>query len=96
MFIVILTYKVPLEQIEIHLENHILYLKEQYNKGVFLASGRKVPRSGGIILAKTYDKSELELILKQDPFNQNALADYEIIEFLPSMTCDKLEFLIER
>nr|WP_297161727.1 YciI family protein [uncultured Dysgonomonas sp.] len=95
MFIVILTYKVPLEEIEAHLENHIIYLKEQYKAGNFLASGRKVPRSGGVILAKTAEKSELELILTQDPFNQNNLADYEIIEFIPSMTCKELDFLIE-
>lgn len=95
MFIVILTYKVSLEQVEVHLENHILYLKEQYKAGHFLASGRKIPRSGGVILAKTVDKSELESILKQDPFSQNNLADYEIIEFSPSMTCNELDFLIE-
>ena len=95
MFIVILTYKVSLEEIEVHLENHITYLKEQYQAGNFLASGRRVPRSGGIILAKTTEKSELELILKQDPFKQNNLEDYEIIEFSPSMTCKELDFLIE-
>lgn len=95
MFIVILTYKVPLEKIEVHLENHIIFLKEQYRVGNFLASGRRIPRSGGVILAKVADKSELESILKQDPFNHNDLADYEIIEFSPSMTCKELEFLIE-
>lgn len=95
MFIVILTYKVPLEKIEVHLENHIIYLKEQYRVGNFLASGRRIPRSGGVILAKVADKSELESILKQDPFNQNDLADYDIIEFSPSMTCKELDFLIE-
>lgn len=95
MFIVILTYKVSLEEIEAHLENHITYLKKQYKAGNFLASGRKVPRSGGVILAKTAEKSELELILQQDPFKQNNLADYELIEFSPSMTCKELDFLIE-
>lgn len=95
MFIVIITYTVSLEEIEIHLENHITYLKEQYKAGNFLASGRRIPRSGGVILAKTAHKSELELILKQDPFKQNDLADYEIIEFSPSMTCKELDFLIE-
>ena len=95
MYIVILTYKAPLEQIEIYLESHVLYLKKQYSKGNFLASGRRVPRLGGVILAKTIDRSELEVILKQDPFSQYALADYEIIEFSPSMTSKELSFLID-
>lgn len=95
MFIIILTYKVPIEQIECHLENHVIYLKEQYKAGNFLASGRKIPRSGGVILAKMDNKAELEQILSQDPFKQNNLADYEIIEFSPSMACEKLAFLIE-
>lgn len=95
MFIILLIYKVPIEQIEFHLENHVLYLKEQYKSGNFLASGRRVPRSGGVILAKMDNKTELEQILNKDPFKQNDLADYEIIEFLPSMTCKELDFLIE-
>ena len=85
----------PLEEIEAHLDNHITYLKEQYKAGVFLASGRRMPRLGGVILAKTVERSELESILDQDPFKQHDLADYEIIEFLPSMTCNELDFLIE-
>lgn len=94
MFIIILTYKVPIEQIEYYLENHVLYLKEQYKAGNFLVSGRRVPRSGGVILAKMNNKNELEDLLNQDPFKQNNLADYEIIEFSPTMTCEKLNFLI--
>ncbi|PXV64391.1 uncharacterized protein YciI [Dysgonomonas alginatilytica] len=95
MFIIVLTYKVSIEQIEFHLENHVLYLKEQYRVGNFLASGRRVPRSGGVILAKMDSKTELEQLLNKDPFKQNNLADYEIIEFSPSMTCKELDFLIE-
>ena len=34
-------------------------------------------------------------IIESDPFKINDLADYEIIEFIPSMTSDNLEFLRE-
>ena len=62
----------------------------------FLASGRKIPRNGGVILAKAQSREELDEILKQDPFNQNNLADYEVIEFVPSMTSKELSYLLEQ
>lgn len=95
MYIVSITYKVPLDQIDKYLNAHVEYLKEQYAVGIFLASGRKVPRDGGIILAKAANKDELMKVLEKDPFNQNNLADYQITEFIPSMTCDELASIKE-
>ncbi|MDD2438411.1 MAG: YciI family protein [Parabacteroides sp.] len=96
MYIVSLTYKASLEAIDKELNNHIDYLKKQYAAGNFLASGRKIPRNGGVILAKAQSREELDEILKQDPFNQNNLADYEVIEFVPSMTSKELNYLLEQ
>lgn len=93
MFIVELTYKVPLPQVDEYLEEHIVYLKEQYAKGAFIASGRKVPRTGGVILSKLENKEDLQKVLDQDPFKMNDLADYHIIEFIPSMTSRAFEVL---
>ena len=70
-------------------------LAEQYSLGNFHASGRLVPRTGGIILSKMKNKIELEKILDKDPFKINDLADYDIIEFMPSRACKDLEFLIQ-
>ena len=96
MYIVSLTYKASLEAIDKELNNHIDYLKIQFVAGNFLASGRKIPRNGGVILAKAPSREELDEILKQDPFNQNNLADYEVIEFVPSMTSKELSYLLEQ
>jgi len=96
MYIVSLTYKASLEAIDKELNNHIDYLKKQYAAGNFLASGRKIPRNGGVILAKAQSREELDEILKQDPFNQNNVADYEVIEFVPSMTSKELSYLLEQ
>ncbi|NKI30435.1 GTP cyclohydrolase [Muricauda sp. DJ-13] len=94
MFIVNLTYKTQLEKIDQFLNAHIEFLNEQYESGNFLASGRKIPRTGGIILSNVASKSELEKIIKKDPFKKNELAHYEVIEFVPSKTCDELKFLM--
>ena len=95
MFIINLTYKVELEEVDKHLEAHIAYLKQQYSQTNFIASGRKVPRTGGIILSQIKDKQDLLDILAQDPFHQHGLADYELIEFIPSMTSEAFENLKE-
>lgn len=52
MFIVNLTYIKPLDEVEKFLEKHIDFLNQYYTKGHFIASGRKNPRTGGIILMR--------------------------------------------
>lgn len=95
MFIINLTYKVELKKVDQFINAHIEFLNEQYELGHFLASGRKIPRTGGIILSNIENKTELERIIEKDPFKKNELADYELTEFIPSKTCDNLKFLID-
>jgi uncharacterized protein YciI len=96
MFIISLTYKVPVAAVEEHLEAHIAYLEAQYAAGHFLASGRKVPRTGGVILADVVDRPTLDEIIRQDPFYVHNLADVDVTEFIPTKASDKLDFLINR
>ncbi|MEL7148682.1 MAG: YciI family protein [Bacteroidota bacterium] len=93
MFIVSLTYKTDLEKVDQLINDHIAFLNEQYALGNFIASGRKVPRTGGIILSNVQLKSDLEQIIEKDPFRKYEIADYELIEFIPSKTCEELKFL---
>ena len=95
MFIVSLTYIVDLKKVDELLPLHVDYLKNQYAQGNFIASGRKVPRTGGIILSKLDSIKKLEEILNQDPFKINNLAEYKIKEFIPSMTSDNFVNLKE-
>ncbi|MFV0521046.1 MAG: YciI family protein [Mangrovibacterium sp.] len=95
MFIIDLTYKESLERIDQLINEHIAFLDEQYELGNFLASGRKVPRTGGVILAKVADLEEVKRLIAQDPFQKNKLADYKITEFIPSKTSKELSFLRE-
>lgn len=93
MFIVHVNYKVSLDIVEQYLPAHVDYLKQQYALSNFIASGRQVPRTGGVILSNMKNRKALDLVLEQDPFKQNNLADYVITEFIPSMSCKELEFL---
>jgi uncharacterized protein YciI len=95
MFVVILTYIKPLDVVDEHLEAHVEFLKKNYEQKVFIASGRQVPRTGGVILAHAAGKEALQQVLHDDPFHKNGVADYKIIEFVPSMTAPEFTGLAE-
>ncbi|AVB76947.1 YciI family protein [Methanococcus maripaludis] len=95
MFIISVTYKKPIEVVEKYLAEHIEFLKKNYELQKLLASGRKVPRTGGVIISNVKTKEEVLDMLKDDPFYINEIYDYEIIEFTPSLTSKELEFLKE-
>ena len=84
MFIVDLNYIVPLEQIDAHMKEHMVFLNKYYKKNIFITSGRKVPRTGGIILAFAESKEHLASIMDEDPFCIHHLARYTITEFQTS------------
>jgi uncharacterized protein YciI len=74
-----------MEEIDRSMKDHAKFLEECYRAGVFLASGRRVPREGGIILAIAPERADLEEILQHDPFIKQGLATYEIVEFRTSL-----------
>ena len=96
MFVIELTYKVPLAEIDAHMTAHVLFLKRYYSSGNFLVSGRKIPRDGGIILAVGKSRREIEVIVEEDPFYKHGLADFRIIEFRSSQRADDIQKRIER
>ena len=93
MYVVLIHYKCELAEIESNLAAHIDYLDHYYARGKFLASGRKNPRIGGVILASTETRQELDNILADDPFQYNDLADYQVIEFIASKAIPPLAYL---
>lgn len=94
MFIANLTYIKPLAEVEKYLEEHIAFLDKHFKAGKFICSGRKNPRTGGIILFNAKDEMEMKEMISQDPFNINAIASYEIIEFYPTKCASELESFI--
>ena len=84
MFIIDLNYIVPLGELDAHMADHVEFLRKYYRKNMFVASGRKVPRTGGIILALAGSKTDVEAIMREDPFCIHKLAEFTITEFLTS------------
>lgn len=83
MVIAILTYKKGLAEVEKFLEEHRAYLDKYYSTAKFVASGAQNPRTGGVILMNV-TKDEAQLLIKEDPFFSNDIAEYELIEFSPT------------
>ena len=83
MFVILITYKKPLEVVDAHLEEHVRFLEEGYLNNYFIVSGRKNPRTGGVLFSQLNDHKKLDAFIKLDPFYINDIADYKIIEFIP-------------
>ncbi|MES0596111.1 YciI family protein, partial [Klebsiella pneumoniae] len=94
IYVVVLTYIKPLEEVDRAIPAHIEWLKKGYADGLFLASGRRIPRTGGVILAKCDSRETLQARLSQDPFQQLGLARTEIIPFEASMASPALQSLL--
>jgi uncharacterized protein YciI len=90
VFIVELTYKAPLAQIDAQMRPHVAFLNKYYAAGNFLISGRQIPRTGGIIVAMAESRERIEAIMAEDPFCRHGLAAARIIEFRASQRADDL------
>ena len=86
-----MTYIKPLDEIDAAIPAHVEWLKKGYAEGIFLASGRRIPRNGGVILAKCESLASLEERLREDPFQKLKLATVEIIPFEASVKTELLE-----
>ena len=95
MYIVSLSYKAPLQDVDRFIPEHVEFLDEQYRLGHFQLSGRKVPRTGGVILATVASRAALQQILARDPFHREQLADYDVMEIVPTKSSEALAFLLE-
>ena len=95
MFVIELTYKAPLAEIDASMAAHVKFLKKHYAAGHFLVSGRKIPRDGGIIVAVARTREDLDAIIREDPFYSRGLADFRIIEFRASQRADDMPTRLE-
>ncbi|GAA3385200.1 YciI family protein [Cryptosporangium minutisporangium] len=93
MFVVTLTYVADVSEVDAQMDAHLEWLDSQFADGVFVASGRRVPRHGGVILAVGVEREELNRRLALDPFAENCLADYTVVEFDPTRVAPGYEKL---
>lgn len=78
--IALLRYRRPLEEILTFVEPHRAYLRQLKSRGLLIASGPLVPRTGGALLLRIpgEDLGFLDQIRDEDPFTQQGLVQYEM------------------
>ena len=81
MFLLLLKYKVPIEQVERVTPAHREFLDQGYRAEKLLVFGPCVPRTGGVILARVKTREEADALIQEDPFFKEGIADYEVVEF---------------
>jgi uncharacterized protein YciI len=94
MFVLLLTYIKPLPEVDSLMREHVAWLDEQYDAGRFVVSGRRIPRTGGVILARGDDREEIEALAASDPFVSGGVATCEVIQFRASQTAPGFHALL--
>ncbi len=95
MYLVLVNYLKPLSVIDALLPAHREFLEANYRAGLFLASGPREPRTGGVILARAGSREDLAKVLAQDPFVREGAAACEIIEFKATRAGKALAILLD-
>lgn len=95
MFITVLNYVKPLAEVERYLDEHVQFLDKFYNQQKFIFSGRRNPRVGGVILINATTEAEVNQIINEDPFYKHKIAEYDVIEFLPTKYDPRFSCFVE-
>jgi uncharacterized protein YciI len=94
--LVLIRYRLPLEQVVAATEEHRAYLRELKAKGILLAAGPFDPRTGGALLVRVPDADAhqaLNAVRDGDPFFKNGVANYELIAWKPAIGQEALDTL---
>lgn len=95
MFILTLSYIAPLDEVDRVRDEHMQWIAAQYDAQRFILSGPKVPRTGGVILARAMPRDELDDIIASDPFTREGVAAYDVVELVAMTVAEGLESLRE-
>ncbi|KZN30139.1 hypothetical protein N480_04110 [Pseudoalteromonas luteoviolacea S2607] len=73
---------------------HRRYLEREYQTNKLMFGGRKVPRTGGVLISMHETKEELIKVLNADPFIQSGAVSFTITEFTPVMASKDYAHLV--
>jgi uncharacterized protein YciI len=82
-FIVEINYKIPAEQMAEIVVEHRQFLQTGYDRGLLLCSGPRVPRTGGMVVARAASLEEIQRFFADDPYHLHDVAEHHFVEFEP-------------
>ena len=94
MFIIFLKFSDNKKLAGSYMEEHNKWIKKGIEDNQFMIIGSLQPNQGGCIIATSPSFSEVEQRVKQDPFVEHNIVQYEIHEFAPSITHKTFDFLL--
>jgi len=93
MYVLNITYSQPLVSVQPHMAGHSEWVRQQLERGDFLAAGPKKSGLGGIILSRSMPRQELRALLTADPYVSADVAEYQVSEFDCRLTIAELRTL---
>ncbi|MEH3159700.1 MAG: YciI family protein [Sphingomonas taxi] len=91
--LVLLTYVVPIEQVNAQRDAHVAWIEGAIDEGVMLLAGRKSTADGGVLLFR--GKTDVvEAFARTDPYVTSGVATIEVIGFAASLTMDAVAELL--
>jgi uncharacterized protein YciI len=94
-FLINIEYIVPIEKVVEITPEHRTYLKTQYDAGILLFSGPRVPRTAGVLFARAEDATVIDKMISADPFRTKGVGEYEVVEIAPAMWAEGLNKIFE-
>jgi uncharacterized protein YciI len=90
MILVVVSYVKPIEEVERHVAEHRQFLAGQLEEKHVLFYGRRTPPVGGVIVFNMKEASEVDAIMKRDPFVVNGISRYELYDFTPTRADERI------
>lgn len=93
MFIVLLRFSSERARAGQFLEGHKEWIRRGFDEGVFVMTGSLQPNQGGVVIAASTSRRDLETRVNADPFVVEGVARAEILEVTASRADPRLAFL---
>ncbi len=89
MSLALLTYVKPLEEVDVHRDAHVAWVKAAMDEGIMLLAGRRTPPTGGVLLFRG-EEDAVRAVAETDPFIVNGVATVEIVAFTMTLATDAI------
>ena len=92
----LIRYRRPLEEVVAHQEGHRAFQRKLLEEGKLIAAGPHDPRYGGMMLLRVDDNDAnktLDAIRDADPYYQNGVVQYELLNWNVVIGKDNLDKL---
>lgn len=96
MYLVITTYVVPMQAVEVQRAEHVEWVAKYVKNGTFIIAGPRRGQYGGVIVARTMDKVELDRILSEDSFVREGVVEVNVVDFDPMFAADDFREITNR